>query len=98
MGRFVSALVQEIWLQVELRGPVNFHEAVQFAEREDVVITCVACHNAQKAAPQKTKWGILATFTSADQDQWREQCARKWRARANGVRNYESPKLDASGI
>ena len=57
MDRFVRALVQEIRLQVELRGPANFHEAVQFAERADAVITHVAGHNAQKAAPQKTKWG-----------------------------------------
>ena len=57
MDRFVRALVQEIRLQVELRGPANFHEAAQFAERADAVITRVAGHNAQKAAPQKTKWG-----------------------------------------
>ena len=57
MDRFVRALVQEIRLQVELRGPVNFHEAAQFAERTDAVITRVAGHNAQKVAPQKTKWG-----------------------------------------
>ena len=57
MDRFVCALVQEIRLQVELRGPANFHEAAQFAERADAVITRVAGHNAQKAAPQKTKWG-----------------------------------------
>ena len=57
MDRFVRALVQEIRLQVELRGPANFHEAAQFAERADAVITRVAGHNVQKAAPQKTKWG-----------------------------------------
>ena len=57
MDRFVRALLQEIRLQVELRGPANFHEAAQFAKRTDAVITRVAGHNAQKAAPQKTKWG-----------------------------------------
>ena len=57
MDRFVHALVQEIRLQVELRGPADFHEVAKFAERADAVIMCVAGHNAQKAAPQKTKWG-----------------------------------------
>ena len=46
MDCFVRALVQEIQLQVELRGPVNFHEVAQFAERADAVITRVAGHNA----------------------------------------------------
>ena len=45
MDRFVHALVQEIRLQVELRGPVNFHEAAQFAKRANAVITRVAGHN-----------------------------------------------------
>ena len=31
LDRFVRALVQEIRLQVELRGPVNFHEAAMFS-------------------------------------------------------------------
>ena len=57
LDRFVRALVQEVRLQVELRGPNNFHEAAMFAERADAVITRVAGHNAQKTAPQKTKWG-----------------------------------------
>ena len=57
MNHVVRALVQEIRLQVELRGPVNFHEVPQFAERADAVITHVAGHDAQKVAPQKTKWG-----------------------------------------
>ena len=71
MDRFVRALVQEIQLQVELRGPANFHEAAQFAERTNAVITCVAGHNAQKAALQKTKWGysqcsLVLTKTSGE--------------------------------
>ena len=57
LDRFVRALVQEVRLQVELRGPNNFHEAAMFAERADAVITRVAGHNAQKAAPLKQKWG-----------------------------------------
>ena len=57
LDRFVHALVQDIRLQVELRGPNDFHEAATFAERADAVITRVAGHNAQKSGPQKQKWG-----------------------------------------
>ena len=57
LDRFVRALLQEVRLQVELRGPNNFHEAAMFAERADAVITRVAGHDAQKAAKQKQKWG-----------------------------------------
>ena len=39
LDRFVHALIQDIRLQVELRGPQNFHEATMFAERADAVIT-----------------------------------------------------------
>ena len=53
LDRFVRALVQEVRLQVELRGPNNFHEAAMFAECADAVITRVASHDAQKAAKQK---------------------------------------------
>ena len=42
MDRFVCALAQEIRLQVELRGPQNFHEAAMFAEWADAVITHVS--------------------------------------------------------
>ena len=49
--------MQDIRLQVELRGPTNFHEAAAFAERADAVITRVAGHNVQKSGPQKQKWG-----------------------------------------
>ena len=42
LDHFVRALSQEIWLQVELRGPQNFHEAVMFAEQADAVITRVS--------------------------------------------------------
>ena len=44
-------------LQVELRGPADFHEAAMFTERADAVITHVTGHDACKAAPQKQKWG-----------------------------------------
>ena len=50
MDCFVRALVQEIRLQVELRGPADFHEAAMFAKRIDVVITRVAGHDARKTA------------------------------------------------
>ena len=45
LDRFVRALVQEVHLQVELRGPHNFHEAAMFAERADAVITRVVGHD-----------------------------------------------------
>ena len=49
--------MQEVRLQVELRGPNNFHEAAMFAECADAVITRVAGHDTQEAAKQKQKWG-----------------------------------------
>ena len=57
LDRFVRALVQDVYLQVELRGPNNFHEAAMFAERANAVIMRVAGHDAQKVAKQKQKWG-----------------------------------------
>ena len=51
LDRFVCALVQDIRLQVELRGPADFHEAAMFAKCADAVITCVVGHDAWKAAP-----------------------------------------------
>ena len=41
LDRFIRALAQDIRLQVELRGPRDFHEAAMFAERADTVITRV---------------------------------------------------------
>ena len=38
LDQFVCMLVPEIRLQVELRGPQNFHEAAMFAEHADAVI------------------------------------------------------------
>ena len=54
---FIRALVQDIRLQVELRGPADFHEAAMFAECADAVITHVAGHDARKTVPPKQKWG-----------------------------------------
>ena len=41
MDRYVHALVPKIRLQVELRSPLNFHEAAMYVEHADVVITHV---------------------------------------------------------
>ena len=49
LDRFVRALIPDIQLQVELRGPQNFHEATMFAERLDAVITCVSGQDTQKS-------------------------------------------------
>ena len=39
LDRFVRVLVLDIRLQVELRGPRDFHEVAVFTERVDVVIS-----------------------------------------------------------
>ena len=58
LDRFVRALAQDIQLQVQLRGPADFHEAAMFAKRADAVITRVCTgHDARKAVPQKQKEG-----------------------------------------
>ena len=56
LDHFICALVQDIRLQVELRGPTDFHEVAMFAECADAVISHVAGHDACKAAPPKKKW------------------------------------------
>ena len=57
LDSFVHALVQDIRLQVQLRGPTDFQEAAMFAECANAVISRVAGHDARKTAPQKQKWG-----------------------------------------
>ena len=42
LDRFIRALAQDICLQVELRGPQDFHQAAMFAEWADAVITRVS--------------------------------------------------------
>ena len=42
LDRFVHALVPDIRLQVELRGPRDFHEAAVFIERADAVILWIS--------------------------------------------------------
>ena len=53
MDRFVRALVSDIRLQVELRGPRDFHEAAVFAERADSVISRTPGQDSRKNWQQK---------------------------------------------
>ena len=48
MDRFVRALAQDVRLQVELRGPRDFHEMAMFAERADAVLTRISSQDARK--------------------------------------------------
>ena len=57
LDRFVRALIQDIRLQVELRGPQNFHEAAMFAERVDAVITHVFGQDTRKSWQKGYKGG-----------------------------------------
>ena len=79
LDRFVHALVQEIRLQVELRGPANFHNAAMFTERADAVITRVASHDVRKAGSQKSKWGNFQRSIVPMKKQWRHQYIWNWR-------------------
>ena len=55
LDRFVRALVPDIRLQVELRGPTDFHEAAVFAERADAVILWIPGQDSRKHWQQKNK-------------------------------------------
>ena len=57
LDRFVRALIQDIRLQVELRGPQNFHEAAMFAERADAVIMHVSGQDTRKSWQKGYKGG-----------------------------------------
>ena len=59
MDRFVRALAQDIRLQVELRGPQNFHEAAMYAERADAVITRVSGQDTRKPWQKGHKGGFM---------------------------------------
>ena len=59
LDRFVRALSQDIRLQVELRGPQNFHEAAMFAERADAVITRVSGQDTRKPWQKGQKGGFM---------------------------------------
>ena len=58
MDRFVSALAQDVRLQVELRGPQDFHEAAMFAERADMVLTRISGQDARKLWQKGHKGGF----------------------------------------
>ena len=55
LDRFVRALVPDVRMQVELRGPGSFHDAAMYAERADAVLSCVTGHDAQKHWQKKQK-------------------------------------------
>ena len=59
LDRFVRALAEDIRLQVELRGPQDFHEAAMFAERADAVITRVSGQDTWKPWQKGQKWGYM---------------------------------------
>ena len=48
LDRFVRTLVPDVRLQVELRGPRDFHEAAMFAERADAVISRIPDQDSQR--------------------------------------------------
>ena len=57
LDRFFCALIPDIRLQVELRGPQNFHEAAMFAERADAVIMRVSGQDTRKSWQKGYKGG-----------------------------------------
>ena len=58
LGRFVRALVPDVRMQVELRGPANYHDAAMYAERADAVLSRVAGHDSRKNWHKKNKGGF----------------------------------------
>ena len=87
MDRFVRALVQDVRLQVELRGPQDFHEAAMYAERADAVLTRVSGQDAHKPWSKGHKGGICAASTAAKPRSRGAQCANGRRSGTDGVRN-----------
>ena len=59
MDRFICALAQDIRLQVELRGPLDFHEAAMFAEQADAVIMRVSGQDTRKPLQKGQKGGFM---------------------------------------
>ena len=55
LDRFAHALVLDVRMQVELRGPGAFHDAAMYAERADAVLSRVAGHDARKHWQKKQK-------------------------------------------
>ena len=58
MDRFMHALAQDVRLQVELRGPQDFHEAAMLAERADTVLTRISGQDARKPWQKGHKGGF----------------------------------------
>ena len=54
----MRALVQDVRLQVELRGPRDFHEVAMFAERADAVLTRISGQDAHKPWQKGHKGGF----------------------------------------
>ena len=48
LDRFLRALVPNVRVRVELRGPANFHEATMYAERADTVLSRVSSQDSGK--------------------------------------------------
>ena len=59
LDRFVRTLAQDIRLQVELRGPRDFHEAAMFAERADAVLMRVSGQDTCKPWQKGQKGGFV---------------------------------------
>ena len=59
LDQFVRALAQDIRLQVELRGPRDFHEAAMFAEWADAVLTHVSGQDTRKPWQKGQKGGFV---------------------------------------
>ena len=59
LDRFTRALVQDVRLQVELRGPQNFHDAAMYAERADAVLTRISGQDARKPWSKGHKGGFV---------------------------------------
>ena len=57
LDQFVCALFPKMRLQVELRGPYNFHKAAMFAERVDAVIMCASGQDTRKPWKKGNKGG-----------------------------------------
>ena len=55
LDRSVRALVPDVRMQVELRGPSAFHDAAMYAERADVVLSRVTGHDARRHWQKKQK-------------------------------------------
>ena len=48
LDRFMRALIPNVRVQVELRGPMNIHEAAMYAERADAVLSRVSGQDSSK--------------------------------------------------